>query len=198
MKDVHLMRLMNFANFLTIFRIILSPILCLFLLSKTPILNVLCLLTFLIAFFTDFLDGFFARHRNKTTELGKFLDPVADKILTFLTMICLVKINFLSIWVVIFLLIRDFLMAALRLILAQNHIVCSANIYGKVKTLIQFFAIFLIILLNFKILNISENIHKILLNFSSFSIWLSVVISILSFFVYIFENKSEIKKVLKN
>lgn len=140
---------MNLANKLTIFRIILVPILVLVALIDIPgnflkidinfwIMN----LIFIIASITDQLDGHIARSRNQITNFGKFLDPLADKILVITAMILLVELENLPSWIPIIVIAREFLVSGYRLIAAQKQgDVIAASIWGKIKTATQMFAI---------------------------------------------------------
>ena len=140
---------MNLANKLTIFRIILVPIMVLIAVIGIPgsFFNVDMTfwginLIFIIASITDHLDGRIARSKNQITTFGKFLDPLADKILVVTAMILLVEQGFLPSWIVIIVIAREFLVSGYRLIAAQKQgDVIAASIWGKIKTATQMFAI---------------------------------------------------------
>lgn len=181
----------NLANYFTMLRIILTPILCLFLLNKFIFKFTVLLFTFIFA--TDWIDGFLAR-KNKVSNLGKILDPVADKILVFSILLCLVYFRIISIWPFVILLFRDFLMSSIRTLLAKEKVIYSANIYGKMKTTTQFFSLLFFISSMYYPTN--ENTHMILSRMGLVSLWISVVLSIISFCVCIFEHKNEIKNMI--
>ena len=123
-------RIMISANSITVSRIILSPVLCFLLLNQKSFEeSLISIILFIFIFSTDWVDGFLAR-KTKVSNLGKIIDPVADKIFVFSVMICLIHINVLSVWPFIIILFRDLLMSSIRIFLAKNNIVCSANIYG--------------------------------------------------------------------
>ena len=140
---------MNLANKLTIFRIILVPIMVII-----PFLNIqgnymgipytflLINLVFIIASITDKMDGYIARSRNQVTNFGKFADPLADKILVLSAMLMLVELGKLPAWIPIIVLAREFIVSGYRLIaVEQGGEVIAASIYGKIKTVTQIIAI---------------------------------------------------------
>lgn len=142
---------MNLANKLTIFRIILVPILVVipFFNIQGEFLNIpismwVMNLIFIIASITDKLDGYIARSRNQVTTFGKFLDPIADKILVLAAMLILVEMNKLPAWIPIVVLFREFLVSGYRLIAVEKGgKVIAASVWGKLKTVTQMIAIIL-------------------------------------------------------
>ena len=142
---------MNLANKLTIFRIILVPVLVIipFLNIKGEFLNVpiymwIMNIIFIIASITDKLDGYIARSKNQITTFGKFLDPIADKILVLAAMIILVEMNKLPAWIPIIVLFREFLVSGYRLVAVEKGgKVIAASVWGKLKTVTQMIAIIL-------------------------------------------------------
>ena len=142
---------MNVANKLTIFRIILVPVLVIipFLNIKGEFLNVpiymwIMNIIFIIASITDKLDGYIARSKNQITTFGKFLDPIADKILVLAAMIILVEMNKLPAWIPIIVLFREFLVSGYRLVAVEKGgKVIAASVWGKLKTVTQMIAIIL-------------------------------------------------------
>lgn len=140
---------MNLANKLTIFRIILVPIMIIVTFFEWPgeflqiptiawILN----LIFIIASITDKLDGYIARSRNQVTTFGKFLDPIADKVLVITAMIILVEMGRLPAWIPTIIVFREFIVSGYRLIAVENGgKVIAASIWGKLKTVTQMIAI---------------------------------------------------------
>jgi len=181
---------MNFANLATFARIILSVFLCHMILINQ--INLIVILLFLIAFGSDWLDGFLARKIKKVTDFGKIFDPIADKILVFSVLICFLKINLISAWLVIILLTREFLMSSARILLSKYRIIYSANIYGKLKTVLQFFAVFMLIFSLQKF----DFYNNIFYNLGIFLIWCSVLFSFVSLFLCFFENKKIFLKIL--
>ncbi len=142
---------MNLANKLTIFRIILVPIIILITFFKIDgdwqgiqYQLILIDLVFIIASITDKLDGYIARSRNQITTFGKFLDPLADKILVLTAMIVLVEMNRLPGWIPVIVLTREFIVSGYRLIAVEKGgKVIAASKWGKLKTVTQMFAIIL-------------------------------------------------------
>ena len=142
---------MNLANKLTIFRIILVPLMIIVPffgiqgeILKVPITCIILDLIFAIASITDKLDGYIARSRNQITTFGKFLDPIADKVLVVTAMIILVEMGKLPAWIPSIVVFREFIVSGYRLIAVEsNGKVIPANIWGKLKTVTQMVAIIL-------------------------------------------------------
>ena len=142
---------MNLANKLTILRILLVPIMVIipFLniegnLWGIPITYIVIDVIFIIAAITDKLDGYIARSRNQITTFGKFLDPIADKIVVITAMVMLVEFNHLPAWIPIIVIFREFVVSGYRLIAVEkNGKVIPANMWGKLKTVTQMIAIIL-------------------------------------------------------
>ena len=133
---------MNLPNKLTIARIILVPIMVIIAMLNIPGKWIIVNLIFIIASITDYLDGEIARKKNMITTLGKFLDPLADKILVLSAMIIMVEQGFIPAWIPIIVIIREFIVSGYRLVAVEKGgTVISANIWGKVKTVTQIIAI---------------------------------------------------------
>ena len=147
---------MNLPNKLTVFRIILVPVMVIVSffdipgnLFGIPTTMIVLDLIFIIASLTDKLDGYLARSKNQVTTFGKFLDPIADKILVLAAMIMFVEMNKLPAWIPIIVLLRAFAVFGYRLIAVQNEgKVVAASIWGKLKTVTQMIAIILMFLDN--------------------------------------------------
>ena len=136
----------NLPNILTILRILMVPILVVVLLTKFEGKEFVGLGVFLLAAFTDFLDGFIARRWKLVTRLGKLLDPAADKILTSAAFISLVEMDLAPAWIVVTIVGREFAVSTLRSVAASQNIVIGAAWSGKVKTASQVVAISLLII----------------------------------------------------
>ena len=140
---------MNLPNKLTMLRIFLVPVFCI--LVMLQLLNghyLYALLVFIIASVTDTLDGNIARKRNLVTSFGKFMDPIADKVLVVSAFIMFVKIGYCPAWVCILVVTRDFAVSGIRLVAAsESGNVIDANIWGKIKTVFQMISIGIILLL---------------------------------------------------
>lgn len=182
---------MNLPNKLTVLRVLLVPIFIIFLLlsNKTYFMffRILPLIVFVGAAITDAMDGYIARKHNFITDFGKFMDPLADKLLVCAALICFVEIGYISSWIVVIIISREFIISGFRMLASSKGITIAANIWGKIKTVVQMILVILI-LCDF------ANIFK----FTSFLIgpfiFLTVVLTIVSAATYILDNK----KVIKN
>ena len=130
---------MNLPNKLTIFRVVLIPFFVFFLLAPyfNGYGNYIAVAIFIIASLTDFLDGKIARKYNLVTDFGKFMDPLADKMLVCSAMICLVESGQLPAWIVIIIISREFIISGFRLVASDNGVVIAASYWGKFKTTFQ-------------------------------------------------------------
>lgn len=133
---------MNLPNKLTVARLALVPFFVLFLLNFTPAHHYLYAgLLFGIAAITDHFDGKLARKNNQITNFGKFLDPIADKVMVIAALVCFVQLGLTNAWFLILIVAREFLVTSLRLIAVDNGVVLAANNWGKTKTVSQIIAI---------------------------------------------------------
>ena len=139
---------MNLPNKLTMIRVILVPvfIVLLFMGQNNPIFKYLALAVFVIASLTDTLDGYIARSRNLVTNFGKFMDPLADKLLVCSALICFVQIGTIPAWAVIIIISREFIISGFRLIASDKGVVIDASKWGKAKTVSQMITVILLIL----------------------------------------------------
>ena len=138
---------MNLPNKLTIFRVILIPFFLVFLLVPgIPADNWIALGIFIAASLTDLLDGKIARKYNLVTNFGKFMDPLADKLLVCSALIAFVELGYLPAWIVIIIISREFIISGFRLIAADKGVVIAANYWGKFKTTFQMIMTILLIL----------------------------------------------------
>lgn len=138
----------HLPNLLSLFRIVLVPLLVVVLLTQYENREFIGLGVFLLAAFTDFLDGFIARRHRIVTRLGKLLDPAADKILTSAAFISLVALGIAPAWMVMIIIAREFAVSALRSFAASENVVIAAGPAGKLKTVVQVIAISLLIISN--------------------------------------------------
>jgi CDP-diacylglycerol--glycerol-3-phosphate 3-phosphatidyltransferase len=139
----------NLPNAITIFRIFLIPLLVVVLLTKEPFgrdQDILGLFIFLVAAFSDWLDGWLARRRGQVTTLGALLDPVADKLLTSAAFISLVEIGLAPAWMVVIIVGREFAVSGLRAAASAQGVTFGASVWGKYKTASQVVAISLLII----------------------------------------------------
>ena len=133
--------MMNLANKLTVLRIMLVPIFLICAMIDTTTTNIIALSIFIIASATDKLDGYIARSRNQITDFGKFMDPLADKLLVTCALILLVEKGIVAAWVVVVIIAREFIVSGLRTLAASQGVVIAASNWGKLKTVIQMIAI---------------------------------------------------------
>lgn len=139
-------KIINGPTLLTLLRIILvAPLMVCIFIDNTPA-KVLAILLFTTASITDFIDGRWARATKQVTNLGAFLDPLADKMLINLTFLALVVLNQMPIWMFAVILVRDFAVDGMRMMMASQGAVVSASIFGKAKTMTQMFTVILILL----------------------------------------------------
>ncbi len=139
-------KLINGPTYLTILRIFLAIIFLVFVLITEPWAQFLALIIFMTAAFTDKIDGAWARKKNLTTDLGAFLDPLADKMLVNLAFLALVYLDIVPLWVFAVILVRDFAVDGLRMIFAKKNITIAASSFGKLKTTFQMIALTILIL----------------------------------------------------
>lgn len=173
---------MNLPNKLTVVRMLLIPFFVVFMITgfAGEISKYIALSIFCIASFTDYLDGHIARKYNLVTNFGKFMDPLADKLLVCAAMICLVAISRIPAWIVIIIISREFIISGFRLVASDNGIVIAASYWGKFKTVFQMLMIIVLIL------NIESNVFVLLENVL---IYISLGLTIISLVDYIVKNK---------
>ncbi len=174
---------MNIANKLTLLRIILIPIFIYLLLEDYTIA---AFVMFSIASFTDFLDGYLARKYNLITNFGKFMDPLADKLLVTSALVCFVQLGLLNSWVVIIILSREFIVSIFRAIAAAEGIVIAASWWGKAKTISQMFMVIVLLLGNYPFEWLHIPMDQIL-------IYVATILTVISGYDYIVKNKQVLK-----
>lgn len=176
---------MNLPNKLTVLRIILVPFFIIFALVDFPGSRILALLVFIAASVTDALDGHIARSRNLVTNFGKFLDPLADKVLVISALVCFVELGLCSAVPVIIIIAREFMVSGLRLVTANEGVVVPANIWGKLKTAFTMASI-VIILLAAAIKGVDITDHGAFLAITEqLLIWISAALTIVSGWTYL-------------
>ena len=141
LKQLNGGKAMNLPNKLTMLRIIMIPFFVFFLLSNIPGKDIIALVLFCAASLTDLADGKIARKYNLVTDFGKFMDPLADKILVISVMIAFVELRRFSAWLLIIVILREFAISGIRMIAASKNDVIAARMIGKVKTATQVVAI---------------------------------------------------------
>lgn len=132
---------MNLANKITLLRILITPIVVFILYFPGPVTCVIAALFFILAAVTDWMDGFIARRSNMVTSMGKFLDPLADKVLICSVLIMFTQLGWAPAWVVIVIVCRELVVTGLRAMAIDEGIVLAADTFGKAKTVLQILAI---------------------------------------------------------
>lgn len=191
---------MNLANKLTLLRIFLVPVFLVFLVAEIPYGTVIATAIFIIASLTDKLDGYIARSRNQITNFGKFMDPLADKLLVTAALISLVELKIVPSWAAFIIIAREFSVSGLRTIAASEGIVLAASKLGKLKTVIQIVAIiFALIQANFNKIGALKQFaaiwpltHSFLYYMTYISLYAAIIITIISGVDYFVKNKDVI------
>lgn len=171
---------MNLPNKLTILRVIMIPFFVAALLydgGANQNMRYVAAALFIIASLTDMLDGKIARKYNLVTNFGKFMDPLADKLLVCSALICLIELGQLPSWMVIIIVSREFIISGFRLIAAEQGIVIAASYWGKFKTTFQMIAVILMIV-NLPVLHI----------LTVACTWIALVLTVVSLVDYIAKN----------
>lgn len=176
---------MNLANQLTLVRIILVPLFMVFLLVRIPYGQIIAAAVFIIAAATDGLDGYIARSRKQITNLGKIIDPLADKLLISAALISLVELDLVKAWVVFVIIAREFAVTGLRAVAAAEGFVIAASPLGKLKTISQIVAIVAILIQDLPI--------PFLPWLGKVTLYFAVIITIYSGVDYFKKNKDLIK-----
>ncbi len=175
---------MNLPNKLTMFRVILIPFFIVFLLVPiTPYDKWIALGIFVIASLTDLLDGKIARKYNLVTNFGKFMDPLADKLLVCSALICLIELQKIPAYMVIIIIAREFIISGFRLVAADNGVGMAASYWGKFKTTFQMIAVCLLI----------ADVEALSL-FTQIILWIAVILTVVSLIDYIIKNKDVMKE----
>ncbi len=183
---------MNLPNKLTVFRVILIVPFVLLLLGGyaqwgwfTAVFGTIleytdyiALALFIIASLTDLLDGKIARRYNLVTNFGKFMDPLADKLLVCAALICLIELQRIPAWIVIIIISREFIISGFRLVAADNRVVIAANYWGKFKTTFQMIMVCLMI----------ANIEALAF-LTQIITWIAVLLTVVSLVDYVVKNK---------
>lgn len=177
---------MNLPNKLTILRVILIPFFVFFMLVPvTEYDNYIAVAIFIVASLTDLADGKIARKYNLVTNFGKFMDPLADKLLVCSALICLVDMKKLASWIAIIIIAREFIISGFRLIAAEQQIVIAASYWGKFKTTFQMLMIIVLIL---DIQNTAFVVIGVILTY------VSLALTVISLVDYLYKNKEVMKE----
>ena len=172
---------MNLPNKLTVLRVLMVPFFVLFMLTDIggAANKWIALAIFCVASLTDMLDGKIARARNLVTNFGKFMDPLADKLLVCSAMICMITTGQLAAWIVIIIIAREFIISGFRLVASDSGIVIAASYWGKFKTVFQMIMIIVMILNLGGIFGVIETILM----------WISLALTVISLVDYVAKNK---------
>lgn len=172
---------MNVPNTLTIIRVLLIPFFVAFMLCNiTAYDNYIALAIFIVASLTDTLDGYLARKNNQVTNFGKFMDPLADKLLVCSALICPLSNGMISTVVVLIIIAREFIISGFRLVAVDNGIVIAASWWGKAKTISQMIMIILLIASFGGIFNVLETAF----------VYIATVLTVISLVDYIWKNRA--------
>ena len=176
---------MNLPNKLTTARVIMSPFFLVFLMTNFfEGSNYVALAIFIIASLTDMLDGKIARKYNLVTNFGKFMDPLADKLLVCSAMIAFIELGLMPAWIVIIIIAREFIISGFRLIAAERNVVIAAGMSGKIKTTVQMIMCCLLIArLPFGFMRYVELVF----------IYAALILTVYSLIVYLVQNKDILK-----
>ena len=175
---------MNTPNKLTLFRVVMIPFFVVFMLAPIggAAAKWIALAIFIIASLTDALDGYLSRRDNLITDFGKFMDPLADKLLVCSALICLVELDKIPCWVVIIIIAREFIISGFRLIAADNGVVIAASYWGKFKTASQMVMIILLI----------ADLGGVFYTIGQIFIYLSMALTVISLIDYLIKNRNVI------
>lgn len=177
---------MNLPNKLTMFRILLVPVFVIFMYLPIENKYIISLLVFAVAAITDALDGKIARKYNLITDFGKFMDPLADKLLVIAALICLIEASLVPGWIVLIIVSRELAVSIMRAIVATDGKVVAAGISGKLKTITQMVSIVLLLL--------GAHMNSgIILKIGSLFIYAACILTIYSGYEYFSQNKEIFK-----
>ena len=168
---------MNLPNKLTMTRIIMVPIFMALMLCQQ---YVWALVVFSLASITDFLDGYLARKYNLVSSVGKIMDPLADKLLTFGALVCFIQLEVVSVWAPIIIIAREFIISGFRLVASDNGIVIAASYWGKFKT-VSHMAMVILMILDFQ--------SHVMQFITGVVVGLGLALTIVSLVDYVWKNK---------
>lgn len=176
---------MNLPNKITLFRVFLIPVFVLFFLTEgIPYHNMIALAVFILACITDALDGRIARKHHLVTNFGKFMDPLADKLLVCSALICFVDRGLVNVVVILVIIAREFIISGFRLVASDAGVVLAASYWGKAKTTVQMLMCILLILhLDFAWFTVLEQIF----------IWAALLLTVISLLDYLIKNRTVLK-----
>ncbi len=172
---------MNLPNKITIARVFMIPVfLCIYLIPGIAYGNYIAAAVFIVACLTDALDGYLARKYHLITNFGKFMDPLADKLLVSAALICFVELKLVPAWIIIIIISREFIISGFRLVASDSGVVIAASPIAKFKTSAQMImSILLIVNFNLPVFNLLEQVF----------IYLSLILTVLSLIDYLYKNR---------
>ena len=171
---------MNLPNKLTVLRVLLIPFFVVALLwehGESQTMRYVAATIFIVASLTDLLDGKIARKYNLVTNFGKFMDPLADKLLVCSALICRIELRQLPAWMVIVIISREFIISGFRLVASDNGVVIAASYWGKFKTTFQMIAVILLIIRNPALSRVTD-----------IFVWVAVALTVISLVDYLAKN----------
>ncbi|HBH13130.1 MAG: CDP-diacylglycerol--glycerol-3-phosphate 3-phosphatidyltransferase [Clostridiales bacterium 38_11] len=178
---------MNLPNKLTIIRVLFIPFFMFFLMTESiRYASIMALILYVVASLTDTLDGYIARKYKMITDFGKFIDPLADKLLVTASLICFVELGYINSWIAMVIISRELIITGFRTLAASKGITLAANNWGKLKTIFQMITIMLVLTLNAGL---------------PYDLWIlttvlwaiTIILTLLSGTIYLWENKSILK-----
>ena len=177
---------MTLPNILTCLRVVLIPVFMVLAYQNNMPCDIAALVVYVVACLTDYVDGNLARKNNQVTNFGKFMDPVADKLLVMAALLLFVEDGTISAWMVAIILGREFIVSALRMVAASEGLVIAANMWGKAKTMITMITLIFLLCPIGPIMLGPVSLQDVM-------IWITVIITTISGVTYIIDNFSVIK-----
>ena len=177
---------MTLPNILTCVRVLLIPVFMVLAYQNNLPCDIAALIVYVVACLTDYVDGYLARKNNQVTNFGKFMDPVADKLLVMAALLIFVEDGTIAAWMVAIILGREFIVSALRMVAASEGLVIAANYWGKAKTMITMITLIFLLCPIGPVMLGPVSLQDIM-------IWITVIITAVSGVTYITDNFSVIK-----
>ena len=177
---------MTLPNILTCLRVLLIPVFMVLAYQNNMPCDIAALIVYVVACLTDYVDGNLARKNNQVTNFGKFMDPVADKLLVMAALLLFVEDGTIAAWMVAIILGREFIVSALRMVAASEGLVIAANMWGKAKTMITMITLIFLLCPIGPVMLGPVSLQDVM-------IWITVIITTISGVTYIIDNFSVIK-----
>lgn len=182
---------MNLPNKLTVLRVLLIPVFIAFAFIPGILWDILALIVFWVASFTDFLDGSIARKRGIVTNFGKFMDPLADKLLVTAALSVLAMDNLSYIWVLFIITLREYIVAGVRMVAAEGGKAIAASMWGKVKTVVQM----VVISIGLFPINIGQHFAIAGISVLDVLMWATALLTVVSGWDYLGKNLKLFKDI---